>query len=355
MEQEVNSSCKTVGTVKRFNNFISSEKQKAKDVFTRLELEGQLQRTLFAEIKKQIARKQSELTILAFGKEVIAQLKEAGKHGNAPVYQLMLNSVSNFIKGKDFPMRQLSFKWLKKYEAWFLGKGNSINGLGVNMRTLRALINRAIKEKRLSKDYYPFDEYRIQKEDTRKRAISIEDIKKLKQFELQTERQRRAKDYFFISFYLMGASFVDIAYLKLSDILGDRIEYKRRKTGRLHSIILTPPLQALLDIYLKGKGKDDFILNIIKSENPERQIVNIRDELRRYNRSLKEIGQLCGIAAPLTSYVSRHSYATIAKHKGVPTAVISEALGHSSEEVTQVYLDSFDKEVLDSYHQLIIA
>ena len=189
---------------------------------------------------------------------------------------------------------------------------------------------------------------------TRKRAVSQTDILLLREFQPTTQRQQRAKDYFFISFFLMGASFVDLAFLKVSNIVNGRIEYKRRKTGQLHSIVISSVLEELLAKYLSGKGKEDFVLNIIKSDQPGQQIVNVRDELRRYNRTLKEIGQLCGVEAPLTSYVSRHSYATIAKHKGVPTAIISEALGHISEEVTQIYLDSFHKDVLDRYHQQII-
>lgn len=235
-----------------------------------------------------------------------------------------------------------------------MGKGNSINGLSVNLRTLRALFNRAIKLKRISKEYYPFDDYKISNEGTRKRAISVDDIQKLKKYKPITDRQKRAKDYFFLSFYLMGASFVDIAFLKVSNIFNGRIEYRRRKTGRLHSIPISEPLEKLLKKYLKKKDQDDFILNVIKSDIPEKQVVNVRDELRRYNKTLKEIGKACGIEATLTSYVSRHSYATIAKYKGVPTAVISEALGHSTEKVTQVYLDSFEKDVLDKYHNMII-
>jgi integrase len=143
-------------------------------------------------------------------------------------------------------------------------------------------------------------------------------------------------------------------HVKVKNIIGGRIEYKRQKTGRLHSVPVSSPLQVLLDKYLPGKGKEDFILNVVKSSDPQKQGVNVRDELRRVNRSLKAIGIACGIESPLTSYVARHSYATIAKYKGVPTAVISEALGHASEEVTQVYLDSFDKEVMDKYHAMII-
>jgi len=151
----------------------------------------------------------------------------------------------------------------------------------------------------------------------------------------------------------MGISFIDLAFLKVENIYDNRIEYKRRKTGRLYSIPIIPPLQKLLDKYLKGKSKGDFILDIINSSDPQQQITSVRSKLRRYNRSLKEIGKLCEIETPLTSYVARHSYATIAKKKGVPTAVISEALGHSSEEVTQVYLDSFDRKTLDDFHNLI--
>jgi integrase/recombinase XerD len=230
-----------------------------------------------------------------------------------------------------------------------------VNGLSVNLRTLRALFNRAIKEKRISKEYYPFNDYQIKTQKTRKRAITEEDIQKIKVFEPKTKRHSRAKDYFFISFYMMGASFVDLAHLKPSNIIDDRIEYKRQKTGQLHSIPLSKPLKKLLDIYTPNKKKNDFILDVIKSNDPEKQAINVRDELRRYNRSLKEIGKLCEIEAPMTSYVSRHTYATIAKYKGVPTAVISEALGHKSEEVTKIYLSSFDKEVLDKYHQMVIG
>jgi integrase len=352
--QRVKSSCKTIGNTTRFNALINKEKQRALDTLTRLDVEGLLHRLSFKDIKQHIAQKHAKFTVLTYGEEVITGLKKAHKHGNARVYDMMLRSVKSFVRDKDFPFEQLSYAWLKRYEGWFLAKGNSLNGLSMNLRTLRALFNRAIKEKRVSADYYPFNEYKIKKEATRKRAIAMKDIIKLKEFAPQTLRQTRAKHYFLISFYMMGASFVDIAYLKLKNIFQERVEYKRRKTGRLHSIALSEPLKELFKFYIERKEKDDYILNIIKSDDPEQQLINIRNELRRYNRSLKEIGQLCEIEAPLTSYVARHSYATIAKYKGVPTAVISEALGHTSEEVTQIYLDSFDKEVMDKYHQMVI-
>ena len=353
--QKVKTSSLVIENVTRFNALINKDKQKAQDILIRLQDEGKLDSLTLDELKNYITQKHTEVMILAFGEEIMAQLREGQKHGNARVYDTMLRSVRTFLNGKDLPMKQISFAWLKKYEAWYLSKGNSVNGLSVSLRTLRALFNRAIKQKLLTKEHYPFTDYSIKHEGTRKRAITSADIDRLRQFEPKTIRQKRAKDYFFLSFYLMGASFVDIAFLKVKNIIGGRIEYKRRKTGRLHSIPISAPLQALLDIYLPGKKKDDFILDVIKSDDPRKQVVNVRDELRRFNNSLKEIAELCGIEATLTSYVARHSYATIAKYKGVPTAIISEALGHTSEEVTQVYLGSFDKKVMDKYHTLIIG
>lgn len=352
--QKVKVSCQTIDNVTRFNALLQREKQKVQDVIIRLQDEGKLDTLSLDELRNFVAQKSSEAMTLAFGEAIILELQEAKKFGNARVYDTMLRSVRTFLKGKDIPLKQISFAWLKKYEAWYLSKGNSANGLSVSLRTLRALCNRAIKQKLLSKEYYPFTDFSIKGESTRKRAISWADLELIKQFEPKTLRQTRAKDYFFLSFYLMGASFVDLAFLKVKNISGLRIEYKRQKTGRLHSIPLSAPLQKILDKYLPSKKKDDFILNVIKSDDPKKQMANVRDELRQFNRRLKEIGELCGIDAPLTSYVARHSYATIAKHKGVPTAIISEALGHTSEEVTQVYLDSFDKEVLDKYHTMII-
>lgn len=158
-----------------------------------------------------------------------------------------------------------------------------------------------------------------------------------------------------MSFYTMGTSFVDLAFLKVSDIRNGRIEYKRKKTGKLHSIKITAPLQAILDTYLHGKEADDFILNVIKSEEVQQQYTNIRDESHRYNRSLKEIGELCGIEQPLTSYVARHSFATIAKYKDVPISIISQALGHSDLKTTEIYLAAFSDDVMDKYNEMVVG
>lgn len=353
--QAVKSNCPQVGNTTRFNNFLQKEKSKAIEKVISLNDSGELNTLSLKDIKNRILNKRDTIYLIEFCNEVIAEMIQAGKVGNARVYKTMRNSVNTFLKEKDIPFRLLTYKWLKKYEAWYLGRGNSVNGLSVNLRTLRALLNRAIKQGVANKENYPFENYSIKHEKTKKRAIKKEDIEKLKNYEPQTDRQTRAKDYFFMSFYLMGASFIDLAFLKVSDIRDGRVEYRRRKTGQLHSIKITESLNEILTKYLQDKKDNDFILNVIKAKDVKKQYIQARDELRRYNRSLKEIGQSCGIESNLTSYVARHSFASIANNKKVPLTVISQALGHDNPKTTEVYLSAFNNDTMDDYNELIIG
>ena len=160
---------------------------------------------------------------------------------------------------------------------------------------------------------------------------------------------------FLTSFYLVGIAYMDIAHLKVSDIHNGRIAYKRKKTHQLINIKITPRLQEILNKYIEGKKATDFIFPIIKSDTPEGMYRDVKNAMKIYNKMLKKIAELCKIDENLTSYWSRHSWATIAKRKGVSTAVISESLGHTTEMTTQVYLDSFEDEVIDAANELVIG
>lgn len=352
--QSVKATCSDFENITRFNNWLLKQKSKALNRLSVLHDEGKLMRLSASDIKESLSEENEEIMTLDFCSSIISEMELSKRFGNARVYTTLYRSITNYVKGKDFSLKLVTYTWLKKYEVWYLSKGNTLNGLSVNLRTLRALYNMAIKQKKISLEYYPFKDYTIRHEETRKRAISRDDLIRFLQYEPKTERHKRAKDYFLISYYLMGASFVDIASLKIKNIINNRIEYKRQKTGKLHSIPISKPLQEILDKYLKRKEENDFIFGVVKSNEKKTQLTNIRDELIRYNKSLKEIGTLCGIESPISSYVARHSYATNAKRLGVPIAVISEALGHKTENTTQVYLDSFDNEIVDRYHEMIV-
>lgn len=358
----IKSNCKSVGNTTRLNNLLQKRRTEAIEIITKLDDDGLLRSLSLKEIRSRITGTSKAGYTYAFFDDVIARMQQAGQVGNARIYEQTYKSIKRFAGETDFPMRTITYRWLKQYESWYLsrrdrkGRPNTLNGLAIKLRTLRALMNRAIKSSLIGKDDYPFTTYKITHEKTRKRAIEPADLAKIKALDRDTLtlRQKRAQDYFFISFYLMGASFIDLAFLKVENVINGRIEYKRRKTGRLHSIKITPPLQKLLDRYLRGK-KDagDTILNIIKGRTEDERYTSARDELRRYNRALKDLGKMAGLQTTLTSYTARHSYASIAKNKGVPIAVISEALGHENVDVTQVYLNSFDTSVLDEYNDLV--
>lgn len=360
--QSIKTSCKTFQNVTRVNNLLSKQKSQALDILTQLQDNGEVEKLSLKDIKSRIVGNNNIVYTYDFCEQIINGLEEVGKVGNARVYRMLLLSLKNFANESDFPLKQITYSWLKRYESWYLartnknGKPNTLNGLNVNMRTLRALCNSAIKRDLVPQDSYPFKKYTLKREATRKRAITQSDIAKLKEVEPQTERQRRAKDYFLMSFYLMGVSFIDLAFLKVSYIKNGRVEYKRKKTGRLHSIKITSPLQGVLNQYLEGKSPEDFILNIIPQKATlKKQYAAARHEMQRYNKALKELSKLAGIEETITSYTARHTFATTAKYKGVPVAAISEALGHSDVKTTQIYLDQFDTDTMDAYHEFIIG
>lgn len=297
--------------------YVHRQKKESEAIETIMQLEddGLLLSMSMKDVRNRIKGGNNAGDTYAFFEEVIAQMKNAGQIGNARVYSMVYNSIKKFGGKQDFPLRQITFRWLKKYESWYLsriartGKPNSMNGLAVNLRTLRALMNRAIKSNLLAQEDYPFRNYQIQRKKTRNRAIGPDDIRKIAYVDegLLTVRQKRAKTYFLVSFYLMGISFVDLAFLKVRNIVKGRVDYKRRKTGRQHSIKITEPLLKLLEPHLDGKQQNDFIFGIVKGETEEDRYTAIRTELKRYNTALKQIGQMVGVEMNLTSYIARPS------------------------------------------------
>ena len=163
-----------------------------------------------------------------------------------------------------------------------------------------------------------------------------------------------SRNYFLFSFYNMGMNFMDIALLKKSNLIGDRLEYVRAKTGKTYSIKLQGPSLKILKLYIKDQKPDDFIFPIVKRTELADQLKDIQNDRKTNNKYLKLMAEKCEINAKITSYVARHSWATIAKNLDVPISVISEGLGHEDIKTTQIYLESFEVDVLDKANKLII-
>jgi site-specific recombinase XerD len=319
-----------------------------------LEFENDKKLYTAQDVINKIAKDRPTDTIFTFAEKVINQLETSNKIGNSKVYQSMLNVFKAYRNEKDLNFKNLDFKKLDEFQNYLISKGDKINTISIHMRTLRALYTKAMKYGLVKSDHYPFKEFKIKTAETQKRAISKPDIDKIRDLDLSGRPELIfARDVFMFSFYMRGMSLIDIAMLKVKDINENRITYSRRKTGQKFSIKIPVPAMKIIKRYNNLDNQEDYLLPIIYDFKNEYLVY--RNALRLINKKLKKIATLVQLEITLTTYVARHSWATIAKKAGISTAIISEGLGHDSEETTQIYLDSFENKVLDDANELIIA
>ncbi|RLD83417.1 MAG: hypothetical protein DRJ10_03555 [Bacteroidetes bacterium] len=176
-------------------------------------------------------------------------------------------------------------------------------------------------------------------------------MKNIRDLKLTDESLLLAKDYFMFSFYTQGMNYIDIAYLKVKNLHKDRLQYRRAKTGTNFTIKLIPEAIQIIERYIDKIKPNSFIFPAVQHEN--KKFAEYKNALRLTNKKLNKIGELTNCSIPLTTYVARHSWATIAKRGGISTSVTSEGMGHETEHITQVYLDSFGSEVLDDANKRI--
>ena len=354
LEQIDKKKCKRYDNLDKVNDYLLRKKLDAKSAINELYDSGDADYLSVADIKKAILNTREIQSFETFTKHIISEMKSANKHGNASIYETVMNFVIKNNGGKDIMFQRINYQFLKQLETSHLAAGNTINSLSVYMRTLRAIYNRAIKENVAKKDWYPFDKYSIKNTKTKKRAISKEDIQKIERYKPKKGTQEfHARNYFLFSFYMIGLNFSDIAFIKPSNFINGRLEYIRKKTNKNYTLALFDKPQKILDYYQKGKKKNEYIFPIINREDPEWIRKDIKNGLKTFNKYLRKIGEELEIEGELSSYVARHSWATIGKFLNVPIQVISEGLGHDSIQTTQIYLDSFDKNVIDDASRLI--
>ncbi|TMM52113.1 site-specific integrase [Maribacter algarum] len=345
-----------VASIATLNTLLLKEEANANDIINKLNDKGQLNFMSITQIKNRITRKSNYDSFYEYGESLAEDLKVAQRFGTARSYRGIVSILKTFTKGKDLKFNELNYDFIKKFEKYHLAKGNSINSLSVYLRAIKAIYNKGIKAGLVEREAYPFAYYSIRQTPTEKRALKIEDIRKIMILKLPKDMAIfRYRNYFICSYLLYGMNFTDMCYLKLENIIDGRIKFRRRKTSKLYDIKITEQLAQILDIYLEGKAKNDYIFPVIKREDPAIQEREISWERKRYNRGLKKIGELCGIEQKLTTYVSRHSFATQAMLNDVPLQAISAMLGHTKLNTTQIYLKSLPTNILDSYNQKLIA
>ena len=300
-------------------------------------------------------------TVCQFYQEQIEQCKSNDKCGNRLIYKGSYNSLKVFTKNQlDIPFSAIDVSWLNKYEKWLRSKGNKETTMSLMFRTLRSAYNKAIKAKCARKSDYPFDEYKINKFDTKtqKRAIAKTEVLKFtKEVDNIGKRQyvQLSKDIFIFSYLCGGINFTDIANLTKANITNGRIHYIRQKTGKLIKLgISEEAIQIIKKYESESKGYLFPILNANIHKTPLQKQNRIHKMLGKINKNLKLIAAQLNVDANMTTYVARHSFASVLKKSGVSIALISEALGHSDLSTTQVYLDSFDNEQIDAAMQNLL-
>ncbi len=294
----------------------------------------------------------NEYSLFNFMESVIIKLKQNGKARTSETYTVALNSFKKFREGEDIMLDCLNCEIMEAYEAWHQQRGVSPNTISFYIRILRAVYNRAVEDD-IIENRNPFRHVYTGVDKTVKRALPLSMIKRIKNLDLKLiPALDYARDMFMMSFMLRGMSFIDMAYLKKSDLCNGYIIYRRRKTGQLLTIEWTKEMQMLLDKY--PENASDYLLPIIKKAGTNERYT-YRNVGYNINHNLKSIAKKVGIAIPLTLYVARHSWASAAKAKGIPLSVISEGMGHDSEATTQIYLASLDTSVVDKANSLILS
>lgn len=293
----------------------------------------------------------------------IERLESLGKINSATKHKYALQVLDGY-KSVKTALEAIDLDYLKGLELYLRQRGNKDNSIATRFAIFKAIYNKAVKEGKVTVKQNPFTLFQVGSlwAQTRKRAIDKDDIQRLIDLEIAeghtTEYRRLAKDLFLFSYFTAGMNFGDIARLRYKDIIKERVYYSRHKTQKLLSFQLVPNAMRIIEKYSKtNHAQEDYIFPILdRSEHKTaQQIFNrLHKVLRKVNRELKTLGEQIGLEMPLTTYVARHTFATVLKRSGVSVALISESLGHSDLSTTQIYLDSFENSQIDAAMQNLL-
>ena len=282
--------------------------------------------------------------------------------GTRALYFYTLKKVVSF-SGEQTKIESINLKWLRSFDQ-YLSNEQSVNGKAIYLRSLRAVCNYAKHNGLISQ--YPFDSFQIKQEETRKRSVSVEQLRRFMDYPAN-KLLSMYRDYFMLMFYLIGINSKDLLLAKKSQIINGRLGYVRAKTGKNYSIRIEPEAEYLIN---KHAGKGEYILDAMD------HCVHYRSFVHEMNDSLKLIGEKEEIFIPdsenlfgegrietsirpiipgVSTYYSRHTWATLAHELGISSDIISMALGHSfGNRVTFVYIqpdihkvDEANRKVID--------
>ena len=305
------------------------------------------------ELCETFSKEQTYKTVFVFLQEQVTKKEQMKRQGTARTYENAYRRFKAFREDVDLTFDELTPDMIECYEAWLIDKRLKQNSIRCYLRTLNTLLCKAVEEGMLNNTNL-FSHVRLSYVKTTKRAISEKELKVIANLELpENSTMALARDIFMFSFYMRGMPFVDIAYLRKTDLKNGMCTYCRKKTNQCLMVEWEKAQQKILDRFAHQMENRSYLLPIIKEEDGteykqyQRMQINI-------NRALKKIGEMAELKMPLTTYVARHTWASVARDMNIPIAVISEGMGHNSIKTTQVYLNSIDISRINEANKRII-
>ena len=296
------------------------------------------------DIIKRYKSPEFQVSILDFMKNQIRLMRNAHRLGTALNYEKAMKNFTEFLGGVELPFSAMTEQLIVDYNAFLVQRGMVRNSISFYMRIMRAVYNKAVRQK-LVEQSHPFTEVYTGIDRTRKRAVSESVISQLYKLELtEGTPLALARDIFIFSYCTRGMAFVDIAYLKKENIQNGVISYARRKTGQLLCIRIEPSIQKIIDLY--SNTDSPYVFPILSSLDATEAYQQYQVALNTHNRLLGRLSEELGCGSKLTSYTSRHSWATAARNHNIPISVISQGMGHTSEKTTQIYLAMLENSVI---------
>jgi integrase len=296
-------------------------------------------------------RHSSEVTINGLFRERVEELKRLGRMSNADIHFNTLSGIERF-DGRAIPLERITPRWLTRYSASLADEGKAQTTIAIHLRTLRSVVNQAIKDGLMRPSDYPFGrgKFEIQEGEGRKLALSIEQIGQIANYDDGDPLTYRYRDMWLFIYLCNGINVADLAVLRYRDIVGGEIRFVRQKTAHTTRkrkeivVVVGEQMQRIIDKWGNPPHPNAYIFPILSGgETPERQRVLVKNATRAINQRMAKVGKTLGLGN-ISTYTARHSFATVLKRAGANIAYISESLGHTDLKTTEHYLASFERE-----------
>lgn len=324
---------------------LQRKKQEVEEAAARLEAQGELSA---AGIVRQYEALSRPVGWLDYMQQIIAEKKAERSEATLRNYQSTFRVFRQFLGQTELPVKAFDKKLLKQFEQYLFARHLSANTVSFYCRILRMIWRRAVADGLVEAQPSLFREVCTRVEKTRKRAVDEEMIRHLESLQLENEGQALARDMFLFCYYARGMTFIDLAHLREENIEGNTLIYVRKKTGQVLKVGLLPNMKQIIRKY--RHADQPFLFPILKNSTPSFQ--DYDSALRLQNKRLRKLGK--SIGCHLSTYVARHTWASVAKMKGIADDVISESMGHTSLKTTQIYIASLDHTRLDKANRIVI-